>query len=71
LLNSYYDAYNDFIYLFYLFILFILLQVLAKIIMNKNLFSQVASFCLRFVNKSGFGRCHLFVNRKLDEITPS
>jgi len=31
------------------------MQVLAKIIINKNLFNKVKSFCLHFVNKSDFG----------------
>jgi len=31
-----------------------LIEVLAKIIINKNLFNKVTSFCLRFVNKRDF-----------------
>jgi len=32
------------------------MQVSAKIIINnKNLFNNMTSFCLRFVNKSDFG----------------
>ena len=44
------------------------MHVLAKIIINKNLFNKVKSFCLHFVNKSDFGWLSSVHQKKLDEV---
>jgi len=47
---------------------FFLNTVYNALLQYKNLFNKVASFRLRFINKSVLDSCNLFVNKKLDKV---